>query len=304
MLAAIESKVRLARMSPAEIEARIALCPSLPSLGRISQSLHSFLQADQRFAGQISETVRRDPSLTSHLLRLANSVYYGLTAPVQTVEEAVFYLGLRQIRQLALVTPIVEDFQRLTVRSAFPWREFWQHCIGVAIMTREVAGVVQAPLEEGDYVAGLVHDLGKAVMAWSFPQHFAQIHRESSERPGELTLIEQEILGMDHGEVGARYMRHRHLPELMVEATGFHHHPGRARQFPVIIAAVNVADHLVRMQEIGFSGERQKVTWDDCVASEGWALLFPDGNKDTASRARASLTRSVQQLPNLIENLF
>jgi HD-like signal output (HDOD) protein len=305
MLAAKELKPPVTRLSPAEIEARIALCPSLPSLGRISQSLHSFLQADQRYTGQISETVRRDPSLTSHLLRLANSVYYGLATPVQSIEEAVFYLGMRQIRQLALVTPIIEDFQRLTVRSAFfPWREFWQHCIGVAIMTREVASAVQTPLEEGDYVAGLVHDLGKAVMAWSFPQYFAEIHRATSERPGDLIRLEQEILGMDHGEVGALYMQHRLLPEVMVEATRFHHHPGRARRFPVIIAAVNVADLLVRMQEIGFSGERRKVTWDECVASEGWALLFPGGHEDMASRARASLTRSVQQLPRLIENLF
>lgn len=303
MLVATPSTTPLARLNPAEIEARIAQCPSLPSLGRITQSLHSFLQADQRYTAQISETVCRDPSLTSRLLRQVNSVYYGLTTPVRSVEEAVFYLGTRQIRQLALVTPIIEDFQRLIVRCAFPWRDFWQHCIGVAIMTREVVAVVQAPLDEGDYVAGLVHDLGKTVMAWSFPQHFAEIHRQTSERQGDLASIEREILGMDHGELGALYMQSRQLPELMVEATRFHHHPGHARHFPVIIAAVNVADMLVRMQKIGFSGERQELTWDECVTSEGWALLFPNGNEDQATRARASLTRSLQQLPSLIENL-
>ena len=68
--------------------------------------------------------IRRDPSLTARLLRLVNSVYYGLSNPVSNLEEAVLYLGLRQIRQLVMVTPILEDFQRLTSHVNFSWREF------------------------------------------------------------------------------------------------------------------------------------------------------------------------------------
>jgi HD-like signal output (HDOD) protein len=117
-----------------EIESQLALCPSLPSLGSINKALQGLLLAEQRFSAQISEIIRRDPSLTSRLLRLVNSVYYGLTTPVNSIEEAVFYLGVRQIRQLTMVTPIIEDFQRLTKQCAFPWREFWQHSIGTAIL--------------------------------------------------------------------------------------------------------------------------------------------------------------------------
>src|ERR1044071_5457774 len=184
-----------------EIESQLALCPSLPSLGSINKALQGLLHAEQRFSAQISEIIRRDPSLTSRLLRLVNSVYYGLTTPVNSIEEAVFYLGVRQIRQLTMVTPIIEDFQRLSKQCAFPWREFWQHCIGTAILTREVASIVQSPPDESDYIAGLVHDVGKIVMAWTFPDHFAEIHRQAAERGRELTEIEKEILGIDHAEL-------------------------------------------------------------------------------------------------------
>src|SRR5664279_5221036 len=108
-----------------EIEKRLAACPSLPSLGSINKALQGLLQAEQRYSSHISEIVRRDPSLTSRLLRLVNSVYYGLATPVSSIEEAVFYLGVRQIRQLTTVTPIIEDFQRLSKQCAFPWRQFW-----------------------------------------------------------------------------------------------------------------------------------------------------------------------------------
>src|SRR5260221_1294339 len=93
-----------------EVESRAKTCARLPSLGSINSALRELLSADQRYTSQISEVIRRDPSLTSRLLRLVNSVYYGLTTPVNSIEEAVFYLGIRQIRQLAMVTPVIEDF--------------------------------------------------------------------------------------------------------------------------------------------------------------------------------------------------
>ena len=154
------------RLDRKEIDTRIELCPALPSLSSINKALQGLLFAEQRFSAQISEVIRRDPSLTARLLRLVNSVYYGLETPMTSIEEAVFYLGIRQIRQLTMVTPIIEDFQRLTSRCSFPWREFWQHCIGTAILTREVSSAVQSSPDESDYVAGLVHDVGKIVMAW------------------------------------------------------------------------------------------------------------------------------------------
>ena len=162
-----------------QIDIRLKNCPRLPSLSSINSALRELLNAEQRYASQISDVIRRDPSLTARILRLVNSVYYGLTSPVNSIEEAVFYLGVRQIRQLAMVTPVIEDFQRLTGSVSFPWREFWRHCIGVAIMTREVLSGVSSSTDEADYVAGLVHDVGKIVMAAVFPLHFSAIHQQN-----------------------------------------------------------------------------------------------------------------------------
>src|SRR5947209_8060819 len=137
-----------------EIFDRVKNCPRLPSLRSIETALRELLHADNRYATQISEVIRRDPSLTARLLRLVNSVYYGLTSPVNSIEEAVFYLGVRQIRQLAVVTPVIEDFQKLAGNAPFPWRSFWQHCIATAIITREITNVTGIAVDEADYVAG------------------------------------------------------------------------------------------------------------------------------------------------------
>src|SRR5262249_29660404 len=104
------------------IQSKVVSCPALPSLGSVSKDLRELLFAETSLSSQISEVIRRDPSLASRVLRLVNSVYYGMSTPVNNIEEAVFYLGVRQIRQLTMVTPIIEDFQKLTPGCSFPWR--------------------------------------------------------------------------------------------------------------------------------------------------------------------------------------
>ncbi|NBP24773.1 MAG: HDOD domain-containing protein, partial [Proteobacteria bacterium] len=85
-------------LSLAEIQRRLQSCPPIPSLKSIQGALRELLAAEQRYAGQISEVIRRDPGLTSRLLKLVNSVHYGLGHSVTSLEEAVFYVGVRQVR--------------------------------------------------------------------------------------------------------------------------------------------------------------------------------------------------------------
>lgn len=293
----------LKRLNREVIESAIKNCPRLPSLGSINSALRELLSADQRYTSQISEVIRRDPSLTARLLRLVNSVYFGMSTPVNSIEEAVFYLGVRQIRQLAMVTPVIEDFQKLAGNAPFKWREFWQHCIGVAIMTREVISTLEAPADEADYVAGLVHDVGKIVMAAGFPKHFTEIHRRAEETRADLTQLELEILGISHSELGGLYLKNHSLPEVMVEAASFHHHPEQASRYTNIVSAIQIADLLVRHAGIGYSGQHMEVTSDECMQASGWTLLFPNKSEAEAAIAKASLKRALERLPTLLEGL-
>src|SRR6185436_15851944 len=259
---ALETPTTIGPLDRNQIETRLKGCPRLPSLGTINSALRELLTSDRRYTSQISEVIRRDPSLTARLLRLVNSVYYGLTTPINNIEEAVFYLGVRQIRQLVMVTPIIEDFQKLAGNTPFAWREFWQHCIGTAILTREVIGAVQTPHDEVDYVAGLVHDVGKIAMASAFPAHFNAIY--CTPEPNEMLLIDREmaILGMNHSELGSIYLQNHNLPDVLVETARFHHCPERAGHNAQIVAAVQIADLLVRHARIGNSGNTAEVSDD------------------------------------------
>ena len=329
-------------LTRAQIEKRLTHCPRLPSLSSINSALRELLGADQRYTSQVAEIIRRDPSLTARLLRLVNSVYYGLSTPVNNIEEAVFYLGVRQIRQLVMVTPIIEDFQKLAGKAAFPWRDFWQHCIGTAILTREVISVLRSPTDEVDYVAGLIHDVGKIAMASACPEHFAAIYsspmdmgsvngidKSSLARPSagptsdlsipltdpacsnsHLPLREHErrILGFDHAELGAMYLQSHNLPDALVDVARFHHEPERAAHNANLVAAVQIADLMVRHAGIGHSGDEAPISDSEWLNATGWGILFPqqpDAEKAESEKilARANLKRSLDRLPTILEGL-
>ena len=291
------------RQNAAQIQLHLGRCPSLPSLGSINKALQGLLLTEQRYTAQIAEIIRRDPSLTSRLLRLVNSVYFGLNTPINSIEEAVFYLGVRQIRQLAMVTPVIEDFQRLTHQCNFPWREFWQHCIGTAIMTREVTSNVPGPTEDSDYVAGLVHDVGKIVMAWTFPDHFAEIHNRAQAGAQPISELEDEILGVNHSELGALYLERHRLPELMIHSARYHHCPEKAPQFNHVIAAVQLSDLLLRAENIGRSGNYLPVTREECFAAPVWNLLLAKTPEAEQALVKASISRTLEQIPSMLEGM-
>jgi len=303
MISAAKSTTKCEPLDRQQIDNRLKGCACLPSLASIDSALKELLSADQRYTSQIAEIIRRDPSLTARLLRLVNSVYYGISTPIKNIEEAVFYLGVRQIRQLAVVTPIIEDLQKLTGNYRFRWQEFWRHCIATALITRDVIDIIQSPNEETDYVGGLIHDVGKIVMASAFSEHFKEIYINPTEDTRDLLERERAILGINHAELGALYLRKQILPEAFVEIVQFHHSPELSRGHQNIVAAVQVADLLVRHAKIGDSGNVAEVPVDGWMESSGWKILFGHQTDEEKAITRASLKRSLERVPVILEGL-
>lgn len=288
----------------ADLEKRLGRCALLPSLSSINVVLRELLNAEQRYTAQISDVIRRDPSMTTRMLRLVNSVYYGLSTPVTSIEEAVFYLGIRQVRQLAMSTPIIEDLQRLSRKHPFPWRDFWQHCIATAILTREIIATIQPVQEEVEYVAGLLHDVGRIVMAAEFPEEFSTICAGCENTRRDLREIELEVLGMDHCELGAIYLQNHRLPEVIVEAARYHADPEQAPQHTQLAAAVQVANGMARLSRIGNSGNPAPITEPEWLELSGWKILFPRRLEEERTLLRASLKHSLDRLPQILDGLI
>jgi HD-like signal output (HDOD) protein len=288
-----------------EICRRIDVCPKLASLRSINRALAELISSEQSYSAQIAEVIRHDPSLTARLLRMVNSVYYGLSTKVNSIEEAVFYLGLRQIRELSMATPVIEEMEKMQKGGVrLPWKDLWKHSIGTAIMTRELLSNTNVYVDDDtDYIIGLLHNIGKVVMAQAFPEEFNRIVATSFPDTAAVCQMESELIGWDHARVGGYYLeRHKLAPE--ITAAVYHHNdPEKASQHAFFAAAVQVADHLVRQAGIPGGFEIvDPIVEDDWMRLPGWTILFGTGERETQI-ARAAVSSSLSRLPELLRGL-
>jgi HD-like signal output (HDOD) protein len=293
--------------SEEEIKRRIDGCPKLASLQSINRALSELVRSDQSLNSQIAEVIRRDPSLSARLLRMVNSVYFGLSTRVNNIEEAVFFLGLRQIRELSMATPVIEELEQLqqTTSATLPWKDLWTHSIATAILTREI--LASTPLhidDDTDYLIGLLHNVGKVVMAYAFPDELRTLMATPATDPTDFCRLERELIGWDHGRIGAHYIARHQLSEEIVFAVSYHNDPGNAPRHQIFAAAVQIADHLVRHSGITGGFEKvEPVSGDAWLCLPGWNILYgADGPESTL--ARASVANSLQRLPSMLQGLL
>ena len=289
-----------------EIRQRIERCPKLASLQSINRKLARLVNSEQSYNAQIAEIIRSDPSLTARLLRMVNSVYFGLSAKVNNIEEAVLYLGLRQIRELSMATPVIEDMEKIGPASTqFPWKEMWQHSIGTAIMTREILTTTNLLVDDDtDYIIGLLHNVGKVVLATAWAAEFSQVVGTTLAHPEAACTVERELIGWDHAEVGGYYLeRHQLAPEI-VQAVRHHVHPENAGEYQTYAAAVQIADLAVR--EVGFPSGFECLSnfepgaWKRCT---GWKILFNPASRE-ASHAMQTIEHTMSRLPGLLSGIL
>jgi len=292
--------------SEEQIARRIEGAPRLASLRSIGAALSELVYAENSFTSQIAEVIRRDPSLTSRLLKLVNSVFFGLSQRVNNIEEAIFYLGLRQIRELALATPIIEDFEKLHggFKNA-PWQQLWRHSIGCGIVTREVLSIAGVPFDDDtDYIIGLVHNVGKIVAASVFPDAFTQLLQASAPTTGEICALERELIGWDHARIGAYYLEKHHLGPEIVEPVRWHNEPQNAGDYTHSAAAVQLSDHMVRSSGIEGLEATDPVTPETWTTLPAWQILFGNRNEAETKRVLDALSTSLQRLPRVLKGMI
>lgn len=288
-----------------EIKQRIERCPKLASLDSINRKLAGLVNSERGYTSQIAEIIRRDPSLTARLLRMVNSVYFGLSAKVNNIEEAVLYMGLRQIRELSMATPVIEEMERFAPSlPRLSWRELWQHSIGTAIVTREILSFTELLVDDDtDYIVGLLHNVGKIVVAVNWPAEFERLLERDYASIEAVCEAERELIGWDHAAIGGYYLeRHQLSPEIS-QAVRFHSDPGAAGEHQRLAAAVQVADRVLRASGVRGGFERLAPDalppWDQ---SPGWAILFPEQTRE-AAQARAAVEQLTLRLPELLQSM-
>jgi HD-like signal output (HDOD) protein/CheY-like chemotaxis protein len=217
---------------------------SLPSLPALYVELVEELKSEEACLQKVSDIIAKDPALTAKLLKVVNSSFFGLPQSVSNPAKAVSLLGLDIVQAIVLSSGIFDRFKKLTIPE-FSLERLWQHGMRVALFGKVIAQVagLDRKSAESAFTAGLLHDIGKLLIATHLSGPFAEMVKYARARSVSMAEAEMAILGTTHAQVGAYLLGLWGLPDPIVEAAAFHHTPSLKAGVvfgPVVI--IHVAD--------------------------------------------------------------
>ena len=225
----------------------------LVSLPDIYYRLEQAIADPNSTTDSIAELLRSDPDLCARMLRMANSAFYSFPTVIETVERAVSTIGLRQIRELVLVTSVIKAFEGIPPGTV-NMNTFWEHSVAVGIMARELGQHTALPNADAFYIPGLLHDIGRLVMYLKLPAMMHDLLDRRAASGQMMYTLEREQLEYSHAEIGGRLLEFWKVPQSIWEPVVMHHEPGRAGEYMLAASAVHIADAWVNTHRIGSSG--------------------------------------------------
>jgi putative nucleotidyltransferase with HDIG domain len=200
---------------------------------------------------EIVAVIEHDPILTMKLLKLVNSAYFGLSNEVTSIKQTVVYVGINTIKNVAITLATLAALPKTTCQG-LDGQQIWRHSLQVGVIARLIARHKKIPSNQlaSYFVAGLLHDIGKLVLAEFLAEDYAALLAADVELP--LYQREQQRLGVDHAEVGGLIAAKWQFPADLVEAIRLHHSADLPAENPLAlsIAFANVLSHYLEQREV------------------------------------------------------
>ena len=223
-----------------ETREKLERIPEIPTLPAVLIKIWDLTSKSETSASDLAKAMGSDPGLTGAVLRLANSAYFGFPRKVSTVTQAIVVLGFETVKSLATGASV---FRALNARGGdgLDPRSFFHHSL-VTAMAARVLVERSSPQKAGTaFSAGILHDLGKLVIAEFLPEACGPIH-ESLAAGRSLEEAETAALGMTHSEIGAWFTGRWNFPEELAATVRWHHEPAEPKEHREYVAAVHLGD--------------------------------------------------------------
>ncbi len=193
----------------------------LPALPKAACHIMAVIEDPKTTATRLEKALAMDQALTAKVLRIANSPFYGAVREIKTVSESIVRLGFVAIRNWTLVTAARSVF--LAPGAGVLYRKIWQQSVMSAMAGQLVAQAAGLRDPESVFIGGLMQNIGQLVLARSSPEFFQEILLESTSTGKPYHVIERDLLGYDHGELGALLIREWNLSADLEDAVRWHH---------------------------------------------------------------------------------
>ncbi len=235
-----------------ELIATVKKTDNIPTLPKVLSKISEEIDNDNFSIKNIGELMSHDVSLSARILRIVNSPFYGFPQRIYSINHAIVLLGSNVLKSIIISTSVFtamkETMAGLSEHSLFC--AFTAKHIAENLRTKKINNIDSDIM----FSAGLLHDIGKIIIATTFKDDFKKIIEiaDKSEKP--LAYIEHDVLNISHDYLGYMLIKEWNLPPSIYLPIKYHHDVNLADDFKAESAILNLADFLTRALGIGFSG--------------------------------------------------
>lgn len=235
-----------------QIDIILADINKLPPMSNVVMRVMTLIQDPAVSIHELANEISKDPAITASIIKLSNSAYYRASKPIRTVQESLMTLGIKTVKEIILLTASKKILNKDLPGYQIEAESMWLHSLVVAELSARIAIQKKTAIPKDlAFTSGLLHDIGKVILAQFFPTKILEIKQELKTSKLSFTEIERKYFGYDHQEVGMKALNTWNFPEELKEVVAYHHNPDQAKNFHKLVSVVHVANQIAVISGIG-----------------------------------------------------
>jgi len=238
-------------MTKLNIEYIVSKIDDMKVLPQIINEIIALTDNPNSTVQDMEKAILKDSVLTTKILRLANSAYYGYARNISTISRAAILLGFQAIKSLALASTVRTYFADELKGYSLDKNDLWTQSQTCAIASRFIAKEIKYSNPEEAYIAGLLRDIGKTILNQHMEKEYAFVLAKIEKDNVSFLDAERDILGFNHAEIGEKVAEKWNFPPSLVDAIGHHHTPEKSTVNPQLVSIVHIADAITMMMGVG-----------------------------------------------------
>ncbi|MEA3435310.1 MAG: HDOD domain-containing protein [Thermodesulfobacteriota bacterium] len=232
-------------METDEILKKLDSIKDIPTLPTIVFELNELLKDPNTPITDISDIIEKDQAMSLRVLKLVNSAFYGIHKEVNDIGNAIVLLGFNTVRNAIVSLGVINSFSGIKSLEGFDISDFWKHSLAVAVVSKSLAEKTKIASPDSCFVGGLLHDIGKVILAQYFQDLFEKVWNVAKRKNISFYEAEKKEISIDHTIIGAHLATKWELPESFIDVIRWHHDVRNDTESKKMILIIYLSDIIV-----------------------------------------------------------
>ncbi len=223
----------------------------LKPIPQVANKIMSIVEDPESSVIDLTEVIKYDSAVTANLLKVANSAYFGRPGKFNSIHQAIVYLGMDFVADLAFLASIAENLKAEQTGYGLRKGDLWKYSVLSALIARELAKKKGIGKTHLIFTAALLKDIGKVILNQYVEDAFEEINTMVVKKYVTFREAEKQVLGIDHAELGGMVAESWNFSPKMVEIIRNHHQPQKSSISEIESSIVYLADTMCMMMGVG-----------------------------------------------------